>query len=481
MHILKILLIIVLLFTWPNKFGNIDQQLLRELGPADRIQIYSDNNWYWQYKQQPVLLIGASNEDNLWNRPGDSVEAELDDLISIKQGESSPIMFYVRNTMSSRDFGNVWWFRKDDNGLYDLNTFEQEYWARFENFLKMTSRRNIIVQIEVFDRFDFARGTWANENPFNPANNNTYTASESGLEARYSQHPGENENLFFYSVPDLENNHVILPYQHAIVDKLMEVSLPYGNVLYCISNETNGAPEWGEYWASRIRQKAAEAGKEVEVTEMWDSREVYNDQHLSTINLHDLYTYVDISQNNHKNAQEHWDNMIASRNIISVKPRPMNNVKIYGADEGEYHGKSAEEATRRLWRNTFAGMASSRFHRPPHGIGLSTLAKTHLRSMHLFTTEFDVFNAIGHNYYINNRSSDEAYGMTNRYNQYAVYFPDDGSVNLDIQEGNYSVHWLNILESRWQNSTDVTTDGSEITLSTPAEGQWVVLVKREPD
>ena len=31
----------------------------------NRIQIYSENPRYWQYKGKPVLLIGGSVEDNL--------------------------------------------------------------------------------------------------------------------------------------------------------------------------------------------------------------------------------------------------------------------------------------------------------------------------------------------------------------------------------------------------------------------------------
>jgi hypothetical protein len=35
---------------------------------------------------------------------------------------------YIRNTMSSRNPGNPWGFKKLDNGLYDLEQWDNEFW-----------------------------------------------------------------------------------------------------------------------------------------------------------------------------------------------------------------------------------------------------------------------------------------------------------------------------------------------------------------
>jgi hypothetical protein len=102
------------------------------------------------------------------------LEAHLDLLVSVGGN-------YVRNTMSSRDEGNLWPHHRDpETGRYDLDRFSDAYWQRFRDFLEMTRRRGIIVQIEVFDRFDYARDPW-DANPFNPKNNINYTAEEIGL------------------------------------------------------------------------------------------------------------------------------------------------------------------------------------------------------------------------------------------------------------------------------------------------------------
>src|SRR5690606_30776493 len=108
----------------------------------------------------------------------------------------------------------------------------------FETFMQLTAARQIFVQIELWDRFDFARAPWQ-DNPYNPKNNLNYTVAESGLVTEINTHPGRRESVFFRSVPALENNTLLLRYQQRHIDKLLSISLQYDHVLYCMDNETN--------------------------------------------------------------------------------------------------------------------------------------------------------------------------------------------------------------------------------------------------
>ncbi len=293
----------------------------------DRIQPYGANPSYWQYKSRPVLLLGGSVEDNLFQIP--SIREHLDLLASVGGN-------YVRCTMSSRDPGDVWPFERDAaSGKYDLRKPGREYWRRFDEFLDLTAERDIVLQIELWDRFDFAREPWQ-DNPFNPKNNVNYTAGQSGLAEVITTHPGVRENAFFRTVPELENNAVVLPYQQALVDEMLSRSLRYGNILYCMDNETNESAPWGAYWARYIRRKADQAGVGVELTEMWDAHDLADPQHEQTWMHLELYSFVDISQNNHQVHQAHWDNMQAFRQKILASDciRPINTVKTYGASTG---------------------------------------------------------------------------------------------------------------------------------------------------
>jgi hypothetical protein len=443
-----------------------------------RIQPYTGNRFYWQYKGKPVLLLGGSVEDNLFQISG--LKEHLDLLQSVGGN-------YVRCTMSSRDEGDVWPFEKDSRtGLYDLNQLGEEYWRRFERFLELTVERDIIAQFEVWDRFDFSRAPWQ-DNPYNPKNNLNYTAGDSGLREEIDTHPGQRENAFFRSVPEQENNRLILGFQQRQVDRMLSVSLQYGNVLYCMDNETNESPEWGWYWARYIQASAAAAGVGVETTEMWDAWNLLDGEHAATFDHPEIFSFVDISQNNHQPANSHWENPqeIRRRLKASGHVRPMNSVKIYGANSGRYG--STRDAQERFWRNIFGGLASSRFHRPPSGLGLNRIAQAHIKSMRMLTDEIDIFACEPHNDLLANRSWNEAYCTANPGVEYAVFFPDGGNVTLDVAHARRetaTVRWLNIRQSEWTDEAREAkvaagAEGSDrIRLITPTEeGYWAVLVR----
>jgi hypothetical protein len=188
------------------------------------------------------------------------------------------------------------------DGRYDLNQWNDEYWQRFENMLRWTAEREIIVQIEVWDRFDHARDNWE-KLPYNPKNNVNYTYAQSGFQEHYPDHPGQNRQPFFFTTPRQRNNTVLLPYQQRFVDKMLSYSLQCDHVLYCMDNETSGEEAWGVYWAEYIRQRASEAGKQVCLTEMWDAWDLKSAEHRRTLDHPERYDFADVSQNNQKKGQ----------------------------------------------------------------------------------------------------------------------------------------------------------------------------------
>ena len=439
---------------------------------GDRIQPYKKNPWYWQYKGKPVLLLGGTVEDNVYQIP--DVEEHLD-LLASRGGN------YVRCTMSCRDGGDAWWFEKERGGSYDLNQPGADHWGRFERFLKLAEERGIVAQFEMWDRFDFSRDFWEG-NPYNPKNNINYTSEESKLLEVIDQHPGRKQNNFFRSPPSMEDNPLVLKYQQMQVDKMLSISLNYGNVLYCMDNETNESPEWGAYWSHYIKQKAAEAGALVMTTEMWDARDLLDDTHLATLDHPETYDFVDISQNNHQRADLHWSNPQKVRDYIteSGKIRPMNSVKIYGSNSGRYG--STRDAQERFWRNVVGGLATTRFHRPPAGMGLSKIAQVHVQSARMVTNEIDIFSCEPHRDLISNYSWNEAYCSARAGVDYFVFFPDGGDIELNVSaaEGkSLAIRWMDIRCSAWVfDYREVTADGGSLRITTPTEeGYWAAIVK----
>ena len=206
------------------------------------IQPYRQNRRYWQLDGQPVLLLGGSVEDNLFQIQG--LEEQLD-LIASAGGN------VIRNTMSDRDPGDARAFLRGADGLYDLRRWNDEYWSRFESLLDGTRKRGIVVQIEVWDRFDHSRKEWLTD-PWNPANNRNYGFAESGFAPEYPNHPLQNEQPFFFTVPEMEHNRVVLPFQQDFVRQVLAHSLRYDHVLYCMDNETTADEAWGEIGRAHV-------------------------------------------------------------------------------------------------------------------------------------------------------------------------------------------------------------------------------------
>ena len=408
---------------------------------------------YWEYNGEPILLLGGSDEDNLFQLP--RLEQQLD-LLASSGGN------YVRNTMSSRDSGNVWSFHQDpETGLYDLNQWNPEYWTRFRTLLELSSEREIVVQLEVWATFDFYRENWE-LNPFNPKNNINYSAERTKLPLEVKTHPTYCDNPFFWSVPIHQNNMPVLQYQQRYVDKLLSIALDFNNVLYCIDNETSVTSEWGKFWSDYIRKKAGEMGKIVHVTEMWDPWDLDHISHRESFDHPEIYSFVEISQNNHQIGQRQWDNGLRQIKKLSAAGnlRPVNNVKTYGSDQGRYGG-GTHNGIQSFIRSTLFGSAAVRFHRPPSGLGLGDTAQKVIQGVREATNRVDFFHAGPHNELLGQRDENEAYCRAIPGEEFLVYFPDSGEVDLDVASlgSGIGVERLEFLTGRWEKLDPEVRDG----------------------
>jgi hypothetical protein len=470
---------------------------------------YTDNLFYWEYNDKPILLIGATNHHDMFNRPTGIYE-ELYQLHSIGGN-------YIRNVMSHRHPGNEYpYIIPEGENKFDLTLFNDTYWNRFEKMLEWTKDLDIIVQIEIWASRDFystndSYGGWS-RHPFNPDNNVNYTRESSSLPGSdaYDLTPSRLEtptpHKFFNTVPALDNNEIVLAYQKAFVDKILSHTLEYNHVLYCMNNETTAAAEWGQYWIQYIKEKALKAGKKVYATDMFEDQDILGNQHHPLYEHPEMYDFIEISQNNHQTGQLHWDRFQARMIQMSDNPRPFTNVKIYGGtrprpglrvrivrflrnigdreqdnemNRREFKG-GPDEGVAKFFRNIFGGSSAQRFHRPYWGIGLDEMAQASIRSASMFISEFTIFNAHPRNDLLLNRESDAAYiSASLDFDEFAIYFPRQDSVEINLTDfaGEYSVRWLEIRASEWHLGKDVT-GGQHISLTTPANGHWIVILRQ---
>jgi len=449
------------------------------------IQPYRKNTAYWEFKGEPILLIGGSDEDNPFQLQSEELINQLDLLSSVGGN-------YIRNTMSDRDNGNLYAFKVIDEGKYDLEQWNEKYWEKVKLFLQETNKRDIIVHLTLWDQHDIADhyGGW-NLHPWNPENN---------INLNGNKLKGPND--FHMSVKNEWTD--VLLYQENYINKLLDIAIPYDNIIYNINNESWTGQEWEDYWANHIKQKAKEESKKVHVTTMHARGE---SSARTMMSRPDLYTFTDISQNNQdawgNSGQAHMDFVLKWRKIIHSfleQPRPINNIKIYGGKEGKNHNAgTAIQAAERFWRNIFGGCASCRFHRPESawGIGLSDRAQKNIESAKLFQEEFDLFESIPLNEllisknegdYSSAREDNEAYCLANSGHSYAVYFPAEGTVFLDplIYIDHIKIRWLDInacrltelkkIKVNWKHQHNVKWMG-RVRLVNPCNNPRIALLK----
>ena len=437
------------------------------------IRPYSKNQWYWQYKRKPIMLLGASNDDNLFQWTSQQLTNHLDSMKKIGAN-------YVRCTMSDRhDKGfEVYPFSKNTDGLYNLDSLNSEYFKRFNFFLKETHKREIIVQIEIWDRFDYSREHWTTH-PFNPKNNINYTTKESGFKNDYPNHPASNKQPFFFTTPAQNNNQIVLHYQKKRVNEILNIAFKYPHVLYTIDNETSGEEKWSTFWAEFIQDKAAKKHKEIYITEMWDAWDLNNPQHKRTFNHPKRYKFCDVSQNNQKKGEVHWNNFQSAKKYLASHPRPMNTVKTYGADGGS-HGNT-KNGLERWWRQIINGAASARFHRPSSGLGLSVLSINSIKTAREIEKVVKFWELQPNNSLLSNRAENEAYLAHKSDEVFVLFFTDGGEVSLNLTNyrNKYALQWHNIRTG--ETLSDTTYQGGQkINITTPEELEWIaILIKKK--
>ncbi len=447
---------------------------------TDRIRPWAGNPRYWQLEGRPMLLLGGSREDNLFQIP--DLDEHLDLLASVGGN-------YVRNTMSDRDEGNVYPYLRLADGRYDLDRWNEEYWDRFARLLRGTGQRGIVVQLEIWDRFDLtdAKGTghWQ-RHPYRPANNVNYTSDETDLADAYPDHPAGDRHPFFHTVPGMRKYRPVYdrlrPYQERFVTKVLAHSLPYGHVLYCVDNETSTEPAWGLYWRDFIKRQAAASGVEVCVTDMFDDG--WKPEESANIGLQlahpELYDFIDISQVNSRNfGEEHWRRLLWVSERLQAHPRPLNHTKIYSAGRTAFGSGTPQDGIERFWRNLLGGSAAVRFHRPPSGIGLNEQAQACLRAARRAAGQVAFWHLRPHQELLVDRSPNAAYLAAAPGTAYVLFLCDGGRVTLDLAgaAGPFDLRWIDVGDGDWGPQAVVRGD-QRLPLAAPSSGPWAATLQR---
>lgn len=338
-------------------------------------------------------------------------------------------------------------------------------------------------------------------NPFNPANNSSYSESESGLFEIFRSNEQEIINPFFNTVLPLpepfnfETRPMVLAFQQKFVDILLSVSLKYDHVLYSIDDETQADPMWSVYWSQYIRRKAVEQITSIEITEMFDpfdptggavkgalmqspSTHFFTLRSNVSVTLNDPenFSFIEISNHNAQVGQVHYETTFYIWNKVQESEilRPINNTKNIRSWrrrlEWVRHRGPRKVLAEYFCRDRFCSFSS-----PTHWHGQQRSGYIANKSMLEFTGTMDFFNHRPSSHLITNREENEAYCLAIEGEEYAVYFPGEGEVKINIPEGKYEIRWLNIHASEWSQAETVQF---AVELKTPSVDQWAVFIKK---
>lgn len=495
---------------------------------AAGLKPYSENAFYWEYNGKPILLLGGFNgAHNVFIDPDVTrgMSEPINELISQMNAlkkVGGNVMRCVFDPGKGLAYGYPAWVKVSD-GTFDASKFtsgSNSYWGRFETLLREAQKREIIVQLEVWDRFDWYKDDRWGISAFNPARNINYTASESGLKRSYSRYK---DNPFAESVPNhpkyksasrsrKKKYDLVRRFQEMYMDKLLSISLKYDNVLYTMNNETHVDPAWGLYWIHYISNAARKKNKTVYTTDMFDDGwELQKSASYDYVFTHPKpYTFVDISQNTQYKTsggpEAQWANILYTRDKISSSIRPINNTKIYGAVQknlSRYHFKMYERfgplaGQNSFWMNVLGGCASARFHRPHWGLGLGSLAKASIQAARKLETKIKLWDVEPRNdlllkrgthsiYYPGSKFAHEpfiygeAYLAADPGNKYVLYFTKGGNVDLNLTGYSgifFELSWINIDTGNWGSSRTIQ-GGKNVNISAPGNGGWVAALVKE--
>ena len=470
---------------------------------------------YWKYGGQRVLLLGGWNhghnpfidhdtdndKDNKGVSTVEQIKTAMDDLAAVGGN-------YLRCVLNPGMAAGIQGFdfcARSEN-QYNLDVMTGPFWQRLEMFIAEAKSRDIIVQIELWDRFDLIDEGWTSwpVSPWNPKNNINYSVQSSGLETKYASykdHPflqGTPGHPAYEKASDARKKRYdrVRHFQEKFVDKFLSITLKYNNVLYCMNNETHEHPAWGNYWMDYIEKQANAQGRNVSTTDMFD--DIFDAEKSRGVAIllkqRQDYDYADISQANSRHADEdHWNSVNWLVETLSKIDRPylLHMTKIYGNDlalDGKpwsrFKPGDSDNAIEEWWRNLIAGVAGARFHRPTAGIGLSDESKNCISATRKVETRIKFWDVKPKLELLTQRHSDEAYLAADPGNAYILYFTKNGEgsvgLKLDIYPNEtYDLRWINIDTSNW-GAAESLSGGSTITIDRPDDSaHWVAAITKK--
>jgi hypothetical protein len=222
---------------------------------------------YLFYRDTPLMIVGNNATQSVMQNLNFDYEAWLDDLAA-NQVRFAMIWSWmaVRQNQDGSIIDSRWGYvvpgvtpwKRSEKGIardglshWDLNEFDANYWKRLEDVCRAALGRDILLLIVIFDGWakDFAY------HPFNRANGGPLPDVQDGRAAFAALFDYKNEVLsetFSSSWPVSKKNQY---YQERFVDRLLQVTAAYDNVIYEIYNEGSIKEEYDRHFVEFVAKR----------------------------------------------------------------------------------------------------------------------------------------------------------------------------------------------------------------------------------
>lgn len=467
-----------------------------------------DSSLYWNYNGKKTLLLGAFNHGHNPFVDGSVPDTSLVDDMEEIIAQIQEMVDAGGNTLrcvldpGSAAYAGIEAYERTVDGRYDLNQPAGPYWERLTAFIAAAAERDVVVELEIWDRFDWFGDNWAS-NPFNPVNNANYSKEASGLDHSYQRNMIYSKHPMAKGVPghpvymsaSVERKaqfDVVRSYQEIYVKKILSCALPFPNVIYNMNNETSEHYAWPEYWLQFVKKEAQQSGASIVCTNMVDDAfKVPDSKSIDHQLAHpEVYDYLDVSQVNSRYRDEvHWNKIKWLSDQARSRGFLLHMTKLYGSDDregGPWNGwkpGDTDNAIEEWWRNLIAGVAGVRFHRPTSGIGLCDRSKACIRATRKVEEKIRFWEVAPRQDLLSLRAEDEAYLAADPGEAYILYFTQQGGgsvgLNLEAFAGRqYELSWINIDSGEWGPESRVS-GGGIVTVTRPDPGaHWVATLCR---
>jgi len=223
-------------------------------------QMGHDGRWLTR-GGRPVYLVGFDCQE-LASDPSIDYVAALDAFVSHRVNR---VRIWTYTWFGGPAFMAPWHF-DESAGRYDLDRWNEDYWARLQDFVAEAQRRDIVVEVSIFAPYPNADWWWSDPDSrlaWNAENNvnGVFWANDRGV--FYPQ-------FFDLDLPDRSNSgRTLRDYQQALVDEVVARLGRFDNVFLEIANEfavedvgaTAGGIHdvhgWQSHWAQRVADTSA--------------------------------------------------------------------------------------------------------------------------------------------------------------------------------------------------------------------------------